>query len=48
MKRTPKSRLELTRMGKDSALIPVEKGKCDYAWVDPDHPRAREVKSTAC
>lgn len=45
MKRTPKGRLELTWMGKDSALIPVEEGKYDYAWVDPDDPRAREVKS---
>ncbi|GAA1785617.1 site-specific DNA-methyltransferase [Nostocoides veronense] len=32
-------------MGKDSALIPVEDGKYDYAWVDPNDPRAREVKS---
>lgn len=45
VKRTPKGRLELTWMGKDSALIPVEEGKYDYAWVDPDDPRAREVKS---
>lgn len=45
MKRTPKGRLELTWMGKDSALIPVEDGKYDYAWVDPTDPRAREVKS---
>lgn len=45
MKRTPKGRLELTWMGKDSALIPVEEGKYDYAWVDRDDPRAREVKS---
>lgn len=45
MKRTPKGRLELTWMGKDSALIPVEDGKYDYAWVDPSDPRAREVKS---
>lgn len=45
MKRTPKGRLELTWMGKDSALIPVEDGKYDYAWVDPADPRAREVKS---
>lgn len=45
MKRTPKGRLELTWMGKDSALVPVEDGKYDYAWVDPADPRAREVKS---
>ncbi len=45
MKRSPKGRLELTWMGKDSALIPVEDGKYDYAWVDPSDPRAREVKS---
>lgn len=45
MKRAPKGRLELTWMGKDSALIPVEDGKYDYAWVDPSDPRAREVKS---
>lgn len=45
MRRTPKGRLELTWMGKDSALIPVEEGKYDYAWVDPTDPRAREVKS---
>ncbi|WP_143813961.1 site-specific DNA-methyltransferase [Luteococcus japonicus] len=45
MKRSPKGRLELTWMGKESALIPVEEGKYDYAWVDPDDPRAREIKS---
>jgi len=45
MKRSPKGRLELTWMGKDSALIPVEDGKYDYAWVDPSDPRALEVKS---
>lgn len=45
MKRRPKGRLELTWMGKDSALIPVEDGKYDYAWVDPSDPRALEVKS---
>lgn len=45
MKRTPKGRLELTWMGKDAALIPVADGQYDYAWVDPDDPRAREVKS---
>lgn len=32
-------------MGKDSALIPVEDGKYDYAWVDPADARAREVRS---
>lgn len=31
-------------MGKDSALIPVKNGTYDYAWVDPNDPRAREVK----
>lgn len=45
MQRKPRGRLELTWMGKDSALIPVEDGKYDYAWVDPSDPRAREVKS---
>lgn len=45
MKRSPKGRLELTWMGKDSALIPVEDGKYDYAWVDPSDARALEVKS---
>lgn len=45
MKRTPKGRLELTWMGKDSALIPAENGKYDYAWVAPSDPRALEVKS---
>lgn len=45
MRRNPKGRLELTWMGKDSALIPVEDGKYDYGWVDPADPRAREVKS---
>lgn len=45
MRRDPKGRLELTWMGKDSALIPVEEGKYDYAWVDPNDPRALEVKS---
>lgn len=45
MRRNPKGRLELTWMGKDSALIPVEEGKYDYAWVDPNDPRACEVKS---
>lgn len=45
MKRNPKGRLELTWMGKDMALIPVEDGKYDYAWVDPADPRALEVKA---
>lgn len=45
MRRNPKGRLELTWMGKDSALIPVQEGKYDYAWVDPSDPRALEVKS---
>ena len=41
--RSPKGRLELTWMGKDMALIPVEDGKYDYEWVDPADPRACEV-----
>ena len=45
MRRVPKGRLELTWMGKDMALIPVEDGRYDYAWVDRGDPRAREVKS---
>ncbi|NCD19932.1 MAG: site-specific DNA-methyltransferase [Actinobacteria bacterium] len=45
MKRKPNGRLELTWKGKESALIPVNDGAYDYAWVDPDDPRAREVKS---
>lgn len=45
MRRDPQGRLELTWMGKDSALIPVAEGQYDYAWVDPDDPRAREVKT---
>ncbi|OFR91179.1 hypothetical protein HMPREF2863_05055 [Micrococcus sp. HMSC067E09] len=45
MKRKPRGRLELTWMGKDSALIPSENGKYDYAWVDPDDVRVREIKT---
>lgn len=45
MRRDPKGRLELTWMGKDATLIPVEEGKYDYAWVDPSDPRALEVKT---
>ena len=45
MRREPKGILALNWMGKDDALIPVENGKYDYAWVDPADPRAREVKS---
>lgn len=45
MKRIPKGRLELTWMGKDSTLIPVEDGKYDHSWVDPTDPRALEVKN---
>ncbi|MGC5049305.1 site-specific DNA-methyltransferase [Micrococcus porci] len=44
MKRKPTGRLELNWMGKDSALIPSEDGKYDYAWVDPEDVRVREVK----
>lgn len=43
--KSPKGRLELTWMGKDLALIPVEHGKYDYAWVDRSDPRACEVRS---
>jgi len=32
-------------MGKEDALIPVEDGKYDYAWVDRDDPRVREVRT---
>lgn len=32
-------------MGKDLALIPTADGKYDYEWVDPDDPRACEIKS---
>src|SRR5690625_671434 len=45
MKRNPQGRLELTWMGKDQALIPVESGKYDYTWVSPTDPRVLEVKS---
>ena len=45
MRRKPKGRLELTWMGKDPALIPVEDGKYDYSWVAPTDLRALEVKS---
>lgn len=38
MKRTPKGRLELIWMGKDSTLIPAHDGKYDYAWVEPTDP----------
>lgn len=45
MRREPKGILTLNWMGKADALIPVEDGKYDYAWVDTADPRAREVKS---
>jgi len=45
VRRRPRGRLELTWMGKDAALIATEDGKYDYAWVDPDDPRVREVKT---
>lgn len=38
-----KTRLELTWYNKDKALIPVEKGKYDYKWVDPGDPRYCET-----
>lgn len=38
-----KTRLELTWYNKDKALIPVEKGKYDYKWVDPADPRYCET-----
>ncbi|MCF3140818.1 site-specific DNA-methyltransferase [Paenarthrobacter sp. AR 02] len=41
----PKGRLELTWMGKDQALIPVDHGKYDYEWVSTQDPRAREVRT---
>lgn len=45
MKRKPAGRLELSWMGKDSALIPDPDGKYSYSWADRDDPRALEVKS---
>lgn len=36
-------RLELTWFNKDKALIPAERGKYGYAWVDPRDPRYCEV-----
>ena len=38
-----KTRLELTWYNKDKGLIPVEKGKYDYKWVDPADPRYCET-----
>lgn len=40
-----KTRLELTWYNKDKALIPVEKGKYDYKWVDPSDPRYCETRT---
>lgn len=45
MRREPVGILALNWMGKDDALIPVEDGKYDYAWVDTADPRACEVKT---
>lgn len=45
MRREPEGILTLNWMGKADALIPVEDGKYDYAWVDTSDPRAREVKT---
>lgn len=36
-------KLELTWFNKDQALIPTEKGKYDYTWVDPKDPRYCET-----
>ena len=36
-------RLELTWFNKDKALIPAERGRYGYAWVDPRDPRYCEV-----
>ena len=38
-----KQRLELTWFNKDKALIPTEKGKYGYMWVDPRDPRYCET-----
>lgn len=45
MRQQPNGRLELTWVGKDSALIPSENGKYDYAWVNRDDPRVHEIRS---
>ncbi|MBT1018301.1 hypothetical protein KJY77_04000 [Canibacter sp. lx-72] len=36
-------RLQLTWYNKDKALIPTEKGKYGYTWVDPSDPRYCET-----
>ncbi|OZD53577.1 site-specific DNA-methyltransferase [Rhodococcus sp. 06-1460-1B] len=36
-------RLELTWFNKDRVLIPAERGKYGYAWVDPHNPRYSEI-----
>ncbi len=36
-------KLELTWFNKDKALIPVEKGRYGYTWVDPQDPRYCET-----
>lgn len=38
-----KQRLQLTWYNKDLALIPTEKGKYGYTWVDPSDPRYCET-----
>lgn len=38
-------RLELTWFNKDKALIPAERGKYGYSWVDPKDPRYCEVRT---
>lgn len=36
-------KLELTWYNKDKALIPTEKGRYGYSWVDPSDPRSCET-----
>lgn len=45
MRRKPAGQLELAWMGKGLGLIPAEYGKYDYAWVDKNDVRVREVRS---
>lgn len=40
---TMPQKLELTWFNKDKALIPVEKGRYGYTWVDPQDPRYCET-----
>lgn len=41
---TMPQKLELTWFNKDKALIPVEKGRYGYTWVDPQDPRYCEAQ----